>query len=1241
MNNKKFHIIGLATLLFIAVFSGDALASAPEIWFSRCPLGQRGDRVTEVRAGDRLWIVVFDPDRNIDSAEPDRIAAIEISVFNPNTRLELNPAWLAELKDGAPKRYLEETGPNTGYFVLSEAIIIGARVLHPEDVIRTRLPLGTHIPAPLRPLQVPPLPEMWIIPLEFALGDTFRLGGAGQRDVARPTLSPYPPRLGRFVDGDTLIGFYISAIDQADAASAMVQIIRTEATITWDKTHYPDIEEDDALIRITDPDENLDPMEVEEVPIFIIVNPGSWNPVEISAAGPEPIQFPAARGRSATNFQMLFESGGVEGISVDPALQTPPVALPNTYTIQWRGILRVAALPAGVLANDIVAPDGAPLRAVLVRPVCHGVLDLRPDGSFTFTPPPDFHGVVTFTYRAEEDIRGGVSEPATVSITVLRAGFLLPVAVADLFYTVPMDLVLTAGVPGVPGVLANDTDPDGNFPLRAVLVRPVSHGVLDLRPDGSFTFSPPRGFFGIVTFTYRAVDSTGGVSGLVTIPETTVTITVAHPLGFTPPVALPNTYTIPWGEILTVPALGVLANDTVAPVAAPLSAVLVERPAHGVLDLRPDGSFTFTPPVRFFGIVTFTYHARDVRGGVSGPATVTITVTAPDVPPPIKSWVCRGEPIRWYNIYDPDRFIVYVVDMARPGEPMRLINNEGRGYGFDTLNVAGAPLPGDPAGPGLTRIVFFAQETGANTGIFELRLIDIQRALGFTRLRVEYVLAAFYVDPNDFSDVAFDTAYAIRTPVVSPQIYFAAADWTRPEEFDLGRDRINVEVMYSPLNRNRRARDAVVVQIFSPQSTDREWIILDEVGVNAPIFRARTGLGLYPVVWAGGIAEPPWAPFDLGNKDLETFNRSAVIVQFNAVEVASYPAEPERITYWYAHYRVAFAEMEVSRTLVFDGKTGRLNMRFVDAAGVPVIGYTIAEAAFIEVYDPDQNEDNYRRESLVSVPEVEHPSILIEVFNSRTNVRVRVVLWETEIGSGLFRSVTPIRLVEHLGARTGDTILAFFQDPSDPGDAALIATRVVAVVNRPPVAVADTYPVLMDTVLTVPAPGVLANDTDPDNDPLRAQLVTAPVHGVLDLRPDGSFTFTPPAGWHGIVTFTYRALDDRGGISDITTVTITVKPVVVVPPPLEIDEFIVVHERGSRFSFKGVGVAETFTIRIFNMLGREVRDIIAHDVGPGEEVVWDGRDEAGVLLAKGPYIFVAVLRDGAIIYTFRGTVFRK
>jgi uncharacterized delta-60 repeat protein len=79
--------------------------------------------------------------------------------------------------------------------------------------------------------------------------------------------------------------------------------------------------------------------------------------------------------------------------------------------------------------------------------------------------------------------------------------------------------------------------------------------------------------------------------------------------------------------------------------------------------------------------------------------------------------------------------------------------------------------------------------------------------------------------------------------------------------------------------------------------------------------------------------------------------------------------------------------------------------------------------------------------------------------------------------------------------------------------------------------------------------GVLANDSDPDGDPLTAHLVTAPSHGSLTFRADGTFDYTPDADYVGTDTFTYRANDGTLD-SNLATVTITVNAVTDPTPVL-------------------------------------------------------------------------------------------
>ena len=99
--------------------------------------------------------------------------------------------------------------------------------------------------------------------------------------------------------------------------------------------------------------------------------------------------------------------------------------------------------------------------------------------------------------------------------------------------------------------------------------------------------------------------------------------------------------------------------------------------------------------------------------------------------------------------------------------------------------------------------------------------------------------------------------------------------------------------------------------------------------------------------------------------------------------------------------------------------------------------------------------------------------------------------------------------------------------------------------NAQPEAAPDEYTVNEDTEFLAnfvsAGNGVLANDADPDGDPLTAVLIESAQHGVLSLNPDGSFFYGPDRDFNGVDTFTYAANDFRD--SEPVTVTITVAPV--------------------------------------------------------------------------------------------------
>ena len=231
------------------------------------------------------------------------------------------------------------------------------------------------------------------------------------------------------------------------------------------------------------------------------------------------------------------------------------------------------AVSGTVLGNDTDLDDGT-LTVTLGANPLNGTVTLAWNGSFTYTPNANFHGLDSFTYTASDGT--AVSNVATVTITVTAVND-APVAVND--------TATTAEETPVNGsVLTNDTDVDGATTLTASLVANAANGSVTLASDGSFAYTPAANFAGSDSFTYTASDGTA-VSNVATV---TVTVTGVNDA----PVAVDDSAT----TAEETPVSGsVLTNDTDVDGATTLTATLVSSPANGIVTLASDGSFTLTP----------------------------------------------------------------------------------------------------------------------------------------------------------------------------------------------------------------------------------------------------------------------------------------------------------------------------------------------------------------------------------------------------------------------------------------------------------------------------------------------------------------------------------------------------------------------------------------------------------------------------------------------------------------------
>lgn len=858
------------------------------------------------------------------------------------------------------------------------------------------------------------------------------------------------------------------------------------------------------------------------------------------------------------------------------AVNDVPVAGDDEYQATEDRLLTIVA--PGPLANDSDV-DGDDLSVAISSQPSHGALTQNGDGSFTYMPAANYCGPDQFTYRADDG--SSTSAVADVSLAVACVND-VPVAVAGT-YSVDEDTTLTVAAPGVLDG-ASDREDDA---LIAILIAGASQGVLDLQADGSFTYKAAADFYGQDSFTYQANDGAANSN----VANVTIVVNAINDA----PIAEADAYSVDEDKLLTVAAPGVLANDSDIE-GESLMAVQVVAPAHGTLALQPDGSFAYTPEENFHGIDTFTYEAND-SDTASNAVTVMVTVNPVNDPPvAVADAAQTDEDVAatfdvMANDSDADEDVLTVVAVASPQYGTAEENANGSVHYVPNANYCGEdsfdytlsddhnehatasvtidvvcindmPIAHDDTA-GTAKNVAVTIPVLDNDHEPEGETLSVQQlsspAHGTVATTseggVRYTPATGFSGEDTFTYEACDphnlcATATVRVVVGSPNVAPVAVD----DEVETGEEvAITIAVADNDSDEDGNlapATAAVLVASAHGSLTDEGDGTF--VYTPAPNFHGADSF-TYQVCDEEGLCDsavvaisvtPINDPPVAGDDTYEAVEDTPLAISAPGVLTNDSDVDHDTLS-------VAGNSQPAHGTLTQSPDGSFTYTPFTNYCGSDGYDYTLS--------DGHDGEDTATVTIAVACVN-DKPSALDDSYTTGEDTPLSVdakgILQNDSDVDGNTLSVATHTEAAH-GALTQNANGSFTYTPPAnycgpdsytyvASDGLVNATQatvaiLVTCVNDLPVAVADAYATDQETVLTIAAPGLLANDADDDNEPLTAIVATGPSHGTLQVQPNGSFEYTPASGFSGEDSFNYMA---RDGVveSSAATVRITVHP---------------------------------------------------------------------------------------------------
>lgn len=818
-----------------------------------------------------------------------------------------------------------------------------------------------------------------------------------------------------------------------------------------------------------------------------------------------------------------------------------------------------------------------------------GTININADGTFTFTPEPNYTGKLEWTYVIEDE--EGLTDNATANISICPN-----INGSNSTYAINDAVVTSINTPVIGNMLSNDFDPENDDITvnTSPVVQPLN-GTVTINSDGTFEYTPNTGFTGQDYFTYEICDN--GEPQACSTAKVFIEVVSEPTANNDPPVPVVDSYILGFGQTIKA---NVLNNDTDPDNNLDNNSVTLisggTADDNGTLTLNANGEFTYVPNIGFSGLVSFIYSVCDLGTPVyCREQTVFIdvmkanqTFATDDAYIGNQNTEITGNLMD--NDYDPqgNTQTVNTTPVIAPVHGSVILNSDGTftytpnpGYaGTDQFVYEicdnGIPVACDKATVYLNVVAVNDPPVAIN----DVNVTYLNKSVNGNVLTNDYDPENNPLSVNTTPVSPPTNGNVILNPdgtyTYTPNTGFIGEDTFRYSVCDIYGlcDTATVTIQVLPLPATGNNPPVAVNDHYSGTVNKNVTgtIIANDLDIDGNILTVISG---NVDTDGNGIPDSPFTPgtpiavWGI-NSDGQAV-QAGMLTQnpngtFTFIPVNGFTGV---VTYNYTisdgQGGTDSAVVNITITADYANSTFAVNDATKTEQETPVTGVVTAND-----YDPQGN--------IITVTAVNADTDGDGMADDPVTIGTSISVYgkntggNTVIAGTLVQNANGIYIFTPAVGFTGEVIYNYTICDNGTPVACDDATVTIVVYPTPtagndsPVAVNDSYFTLMNTSVSG---NVLPNDFDPDNDPLTvttgtydsdgngtqdATLVVGSATtvggvnsanqavanaGSLTQNTDGTFTFVPANGFTGLVTYTYTISDGNGG-TDVATVTIQV-----------------------------------------------------------------------------------------------------